>query len=93
MLKILGANQKEVTTFLLTEFAYLAFGAALVGAMLSVLVSFGLNTFIFESEFKQYWLQPISSVVVITALSITISFLASSDVVKESALGILREGK
>jgi putative ABC transport system permease protein len=93
LLKILGANQREVTVFLLTEFAYLSFGAAMVGALLSVLVSFGLNTFIFENDFTLYWLQPISSVVLITALSITISFLASSDVVKESALGILREGK
>nr|BFD65426.1 ABC transporter permease [Bdellovibrio sp. HAGR004] len=93
MLKILGASGGEVASFILTEFAFLAFIASFFGAALSVLVSFGLNTFIFESEFRLSLVQPLLSVVIITCLSLLISFLASVDIVRESALGILREEK
>ncbi|KHD89020.1 MAG: ABC transporter permease [Bdellovibrio sp. ArHS] len=93
MLKILGASGGEVACFILAEFAFLAFLSALAGALLSIVVSFSLNTFIFESDFKLSWSQPLTSVALITALSLLISFLASLDIVKESALGILREEK
>lgn len=93
MLKILGASWKEVACFILTEFAFLAFIASFFGAALSVVVSFALNTFIFESEFQFALLQPFASVLIITGLSLVISFLASLDIVKESALSILREEK
>lgn len=93
MLKILGASWGEVASFILAEFAFLAFLAALTGALLSIVVSFSLNMFIFDSEFKLSWLQPMVSVIIITGLSLLISFLASLDIVRESALGILREEK
>lgn len=93
MLKILGASWKEVAGFILTEFGYLSLLSAFSGAFLSVFVSFCLNTFIFESEFRLSWGQPLLSVLIITALSLLISFVASLDIVKESALGILREDK
>lgn len=93
MLKILGASDGEVASFILVEFAFLSFLAATAGSLLSILVSFSLNTFIFESEFRLSCLQPAISVVIITLLSLLVSFLASIDIVKESALGILREEK
>lgn len=93
MLKILGASEKEVSKFILNEFAYLSFLAAFFGAFLSVLVSFSLNQFLFESEFKLSWEQPLISVVIITAVSLLISFLASLDIVRERPLKILREEK
>lgn len=93
MLKILGASWGEVASFILAEFAFLSFLAALAGALLSVLVSFSLNAFLFESDFKLSWAQPLVSVFIITCLSLLISFLASLDIVKESALSILREEK
>ncbi len=93
MLKILGASWKEVAGFILTEFGYLSLLSAFSGAFLSVFVSFCLNTFLFESEFRLSWAQPMMSVLIITTLSLLISFIASLDIVKESALGILREDK
>lgn len=93
MLKILGASWRGVAGFILTEFAYLAFLSALAGALLSILVSYSLNAFLFEGDFKLSWTQPMISVLIITGLSLLISFLASLDIVKESALGILREDK
>lgn len=93
MLKILGASWGEVASFILTEFAFLSFLSALVGALLSIIVSFSLNKFLFEGEFRLSWFQPLISVAIITVLSLLISFLASLDVVKESALSILREEK
>lgn len=93
MLKILGASWHEVSGFILTEFAFLSFLSALSGALLSIIVSFSLNRFVFEGEFMLSWAQPLISVVIITSLSLLISFLASLDIVKESALSILREEK
>ena len=69
------------------------FRSSFFGAALSVLVSFALNTFIFESDFKLSFVQPLVSVLIITGLSLLISFLASVDIVRESALSILREEK
>ncbi|MEN0058779.1 MAG: FtsX-like permease family protein [Bdellovibrio sp.] len=93
MLKILGASGREISGFILTEFAFLSFISAATGALLSVLVSFALNSFLFEGDFKLSWSQPLMSVLIITALSLVISFLAGLDIIKESALGILREEK
>lgn len=93
MLKILGASWREVAGFVLTEFAFLSFIASFFGAALSVLVSLALNTFIFDSEFRLSLMQPLMSVMIITGLSLLVSFLASLDIVRESALSILREEK
>lgn len=93
MLKVLGASWQDVSKFILSEFSFLSFFAALCGALLSIIVSFALNKIIFESEFILSWQQPLSSVVIITLLSLFISFFASLDIVKESALSILREEK
>lgn len=93
MLKILGASGSAVSGFILTEFAFLSFFASFVGALLSIVVSYSLNIFIFESDFVISWIQPLSSVVLITGLSLVISWLASLDIIRESALGILRESK
>lgn len=93
MLKILGAGWGEIASFILSEFAFLSFLAATTGSLLSMVVSFALNMFIFESDFKLSWQQPLLSVVLITGISVVISFVASLDIVKESALGILREEK
>ncbi|WP_246845250.1 ABC transporter permease [Bdellovibrio sp. NC01] len=91
MLKILGAGFREVSGFILTEFAFLAFISSFFGAFLSIGVSFALNRFLFEGSFEFSLMQPMISVVIITVLSLIVSYLASLDIVKESALSILRE--
>ncbi len=91
MLKVLGASGRDLAVFIVVEFAFLAFVSAGVGAFLSVVVSFGLNQSLFESDFRLSPLQPLVSVVFITGFSIFISFLASLDVIRESPLSILRE--
>ncbi|MFS4459280.1 ABC transporter permease [Bdellovibrio sp. HCB2-146] len=93
MLKILGASWGEVASFILTEFTFLAFISSFLGAFLSVGVSYGLNQYLFEGGFEFSLKTPLISVFVITAISVLISFLASRDIVKESALSILREEK
>ena len=91
MLKILGAGWKDVAGFILVEFAYLAFISSFVGAFLSIGVSYALNRYLFEGTFEFSLVQPLVSVVIITLLSLIISFLASLDIVRENALSILRE--
>ncbi|MBO9668495.1 MAG: FtsX-like permease family protein, partial [Bdellovibrio sp.] len=93
MLKILGARHGEVASFILSEFAFLAFISSFLGSFLSVGVSYALNRFLFEGGFQFSLMQPLLSVAIITGLSLLISFLASADIVKESALSILREEK
>ena len=93
MLKILGASHREVASFILTEFAFLAFVSSFLGAFLSVGVSYGLNSYLFEGGFQFSLAQPLLSILIITGISLLISFLASADIVKESALSILREEK
>ncbi|MNJ93337.1 FtsX-like permease family protein [compost metagenome] len=93
MLKVLGASSGELTSFILVEFGFLAFLSALVGAGLSIFVSAGFSVFLFESAIRFEWLGPLVSVLIITALSILVSLLASLDVVRESSLSILREEK
>ncbi len=91
MLKILGASWSEVTRFILIEFAFLSFLASIVGASLSVLVSYSLNKYIFDGDFSFILTQPLSSVIMITCMSLIISFIASYRIVSESSLLILRE--
>ncbi len=91
MLKILGASQASVSGFILTEFAFLSFLSSLFGALLSIVASYLLNRVMFEGNFVFSWVEPMLSVLAITGLSLVISFLASQDIVKESALGILRQ--
>jgi putative ABC transport system permease protein len=92
MLKILGANFRQVTGFILAEFAFLAFVSSFIGAFLSVGVSFALNKYIFDGDFEFSLAQPLISVAIITVLSVVVSILASIDVVRENALSVLREG-
>lgn len=91
MLKILGANWTEVASFILIEFAFLSFLSSLVGALLSIGVSYALNLYLFEGSFEFSLLQPAASVMIITTLSLLVSFFASLDIVRENALSILRE--
>ena len=93
MLKILGASHREVAGFILAEFSFLAFVSSFLGAFLSVGVSYGLNRYLFEGGFQFSFIQPLLSVLIITGISLLIAFLASADIVKESALSILREEK
>ncbi|AHI04756.1 ABC-type transport system, permease component [Bdellovibrio bacteriovorus W] len=90
MLKILGTTRGALTGFILSEFGYLAFSAAICGVGLSFFVSFALSVFVFQSGFSMSLWAPILSVVFITGLSLIISLLASLDIVNESALKILR---
>jgi Predicted ABC-type transport system involved in lysophospholipase L1 biosynthesis, permease component len=93
MLKILGASHRNMTTFVASEFAFLAFLSALMGAGLSSAVSFALSKFIFEGTYTFSWQGPVISVILISALSGIVALLASFDIVRESPLSILREDK
>lgn len=91
MLKVLGAEKREIYRFIMSEVFYLAFSASFIGSALSVCASVVLNTFLFETDFSLNLVQPLVSVVGITFLSLIVSLGAASSVVKESPLVILKE--
>jgi putative ABC transport system permease protein len=92
MLKILGGGMPSIAVFILNEFGYLAFLSSLVGAALSIAVSFALNAFLFQLNFEFSLIQPLISVALITTMSIVISLIAGFWVFHESPLEIIREG-
>jgi putative ABC transport system permease protein len=91
MLKVLGARWHEVASFILIEFAFLSLLSAGVGALLSVAVSYSLNSFVFAGDFRPALMQPLMSVLLITVLSVLVAFVASLRIISESSLGILHE--
>jgi putative ABC transport system permease protein len=93
MLKVLGASGREIIGFILIEFTALAFLASFVGALMSMVVSWGLNIYIFGSQFEGTWGPPLQSVIVITVLSGILCLLTTSKVIRESSLVLLREQK
>lgn len=90
MLKILGSSWRELMGFILVESLTLTLLSSVAGALLSVLVSFGLSFYVFETSFSFSLFWPLISVITITVLSLVVALLASFDVLRESPLGILR---
>lgn len=93
MLKVMGAQSGALSKFVVVEFIYLSFFASLIGSFLSVFVGFVLNFYIFQSDFVPSFQAPVTTVVLLTALSMLIAYLASRSVIKEKPLVILRESR
>ncbi len=91
MLKIMGAKFNEVLRYLVIEFVSLSFGAGLVGASLSVVVSYFISYYVFEGSFIFSWQWPVLTIFGVCVLSALVAFFAGRRVVHESPLVILQE--
>jgi putative ABC transport system permease protein len=91
MLKVVGAKFSTVSNYLIIEFVTLSFGAGLVGASLSMVVSYFISYYVFEGSFVFNWIWPTVTAFGVCVLSGLIAFLASRRVVRESPLVILQE--
>lgn len=91
MLKVVGAGFGAVSKYLVTEFVVLSLGAGLVGAGLSVFVSYFISYYVFEGSFVFNWMWPLFTAIGVCILSAMIAYLASRRVVHESPLVILQE--
>lgn len=91
MLKVVGAKFGAVSKYLVLEFITLSLGAGIMGAGLSVVVSYFISYYVFEGSFVFNWVWPVFTALGVCLLSALIAYFASRRVVNESPLVILQE--
>jgi putative ABC transport system permease protein len=92
LLKILGANFSDVKSIVRLEFGILGFFAALTGVALSLLMSYSISYFVFDSLWRFDALLTVFSILAITALSVFTALVATRSVLKQKPLELLRAG-
>ncbi len=90
LLKILGANFADVRSIIQIEFGILGFFAAFTGVAMSLLMSFGISYFVFDSIWRLSWGLSAFSIVAISALSVVTALVATISVLKQKPLQLLR---
>lgn len=90
LLKILGANFRDVKTIVQIEFGILALSAALTGVVLSLLMSYAISWFIFDSLWNFSWALTGFSILAISAISVLTALAATLSVLKQKPLQLLR---
>ncbi|MGZ3744406.1 MAG: ABC transporter permease [Pseudobdellovibrionaceae bacterium] len=91
MLKVVGAKFGAISKYLVIEFVTLSFSAGLIGAGLSMLVSYIISYVVFEGSYVFNGMWPALTALGVCLLSGLVAFLASRRVVRESPLVILQE--
>ncbi len=91
MLKVVGAKFGAVSRYLVLEFVTLSLAAGIMGAGLSVIVSYFISYYVFEGSFVFNWAWPVFTALGVCVLSALIAYFASRRVVNESPLVILQE--
>lgn len=90
LLKILGAKFGDIRGIYLLEFSVLAASASLLGATLSLALSFLLSRFLFDGLWIFSWKVPLSSVFAITAISAFTTWVATRAVLHSKPIEILQ---
>ncbi len=91
LLRTLGASRKQIYYITTLEYFFLGALAAATGIVLSLVVSWMLAKFIFETEFTPQWLALFIVFVSICLLTVFIGLINSRAVVRRPPLEILRE--
>lgn len=76
LLKTLGADIKQATIVSLWEYGFIAVAAMALGTLVSVGVSFILSSYIFKAPWQGNWQTPVVTAVLLTPISIGITWLA-----------------
>ncbi len=92
LLKILGANFNDVKGIVQLEFGILGFFAAFSGVALSLVMSYSISWFVFDSLWRFDGVLTTFSIVAITALSVLTALVATLSVLKQKPLELLRAG-
>lgn len=90
LLKILGANFKDVKSIVQLEFGILGFFAAFAGVALSLAMSYSISYFVFDSLWRFDAAITSFSIVAITALSVFTALVATLSVLRQKPLELLR---
>src|SRR5690606_22802357 len=80
LLKILGANFRDVKSIVEIEFGILGFAAAITGVILSLAMSYSISWFVFDNLWRFSAGTTSFSVLAITALSVVTALLATLSV-------------
>jgi putative ABC transport system permease protein len=91
LLRTLGASRKQIFYITALEYFFLGAFAAATGIVLSLVGSWMLAKFIFETEFTLQWLPLIIVFVAVCLLTVFIGLINSRAVVRRPPLEILRE--
>jgi len=89
LLKVLGGGSLQVAAVFLTESALLAALSTAVGACASLLMSWGLMKFVFDSELHADWPLFAAAVAGSVALSLALTAAASASVWREKPAKLL----
>lgn len=90
LLKILGANFRDVKSIVEIEFGILGFAAALTGVVLSLAMSWSISWFVFDNLWRFSAGITGFSLLAITGLSIVTALLATLSVLRQKPLELLR---
>lgn len=90
LLKVLGANPKQVRRYLLAEFAVLAGLSSLLGSVLSLSASTVFLWQLFDGGFAADWGWVFGTSAFVTLLGLIVAERASASVIRESPLSLLR---
>jgi putative ABC transport system permease protein len=91
LLRTLGASRKQIFYITALEYFFLGALAAATGIVLSLVGSWMLAKFIFETEFTVQWLPLLIVFVAVCLLTVLIGLINSRGVVRRPPLEILRE--
>ncbi|HTQ99793.1 MAG TPA: FtsX-like permease family protein, partial [Candidatus Acidoferrum sp.] len=92
LLKILGADFKDVRGMVQIEFGILGFSAAFAGVALSLAMSYGLSYYVFDHLWKFDAVLTGFSIVAITVLSVITALVATLSMLRQKPLELLRAG-
>jgi putative ABC transport system permease protein len=90
LLKILGANFNDVKSIVQMEFGILGFFAAFAGVGLSLLMSYSISFFVFDSLWRFDAAITTFTILAITALSVFTALVATLSVLRQKPLELLR---
>jgi putative ABC transport system permease protein len=88
--RALGAKESDLRRILLTESFMLTTVAVALGALGSVLFTFGLATFLFDGAFRVAYAPLVGFSLLLAAAGMLLSWLASRGMVKKAPLDLLR---
>jgi putative ABC transport system permease protein len=91
LLRTLGASRKQIFYITALEYFFLGALASATGIVLSMVGSWLLARFIFETEFSVQWLALLIVFVAVCMLTVLIGLINSRAVVRRPPLEILRE--
>ncbi len=91
LLKTIGAQARQVTRILATEYLALGALAALTGLLLAALAGWALVTFFFEMTFRLPLLPLLGLGLATVLVTILVGLLSSRDVMRRTPLAVMRE--